>query len=376
MNTDLAERPRLSPRVTYTASATGYVNVRAPVGPGRYFRIREHEFAVLATLDGSRTVGELCSALTPGQPGALEALLARFAECGLLEGSERETAPPRLLRVGWLSWQLNLFDPSRALRPLSRAPRWVGVVSAAGAALAVLLGVLGAAALARRGDLLARPDAADVVVVALLVVASTLLHEFAHAATLAFFGGAPRRMGLMLFYLAPAAFSDVSDAWMLRSRGKRAVVAAAGVAVNAALAGVALFAAAFLVADDLSSTLVAFAAAMGGLVVANLNPFVRLDGYWIVCAAFDVPNLRARAIHAVTCRIRHAADRPAAPFALLAYGAVALCAPLFLVVPVLATYAALARQLQAAPPFAAVGAAALVAAAVFVVGRARRAPGQ
>ncbi|MFX5693168.1 hypothetical protein ABTE17_21040, partial [Acinetobacter baumannii] len=52
----------------------------------------------------------------------------------------------------------------------------------------------------------------DVLVVAVVLVAATLLHEAAHGVTLAHGGGQPRRAGVMLLYLGPAFFVDVTDA--------------------------------------------------------------------------------------------------------------------------------------------------------------------
>jgi hypothetical protein len=96
-----------------------------------------------------------------------------------------------------------------------------------------------------------------------------------------------------------------------------------------------------------------------------------LDGYWILCAALDAVNLRARAMLAVKQWASRAPGATRPSTGLLAYGAVAFCAPLLLVLPTVATYATVAQRVQAAPSVGVVSLISFAIGAVCVVGRAR-----
>ncbi len=124
----------------------------------------------------------------------------------------------------------------------------------------------------------------------------TLLHEGAHGLTLTRFGGRPRRAGFMIFYLTPAFFVDVTDGWRLPDRRQRVAIALAGPAVHAAVAAVALLVALALPDTEVRQTLVLLALACAAIVLVNLIPFVRFDGYIALMSALDEPNLRARTI--------------------------------------------------------------------------------
>ena len=65
-----------------------------------------------------------------------------------------------------------------------------------------------------------QPPVAVLLLFVFLIV-SVSVHEFAHGAVLTYFGGQVRRMGIMLFYLSPAFFCDVTDAWKLQRKSAR-----------------------------------------------------------------------------------------------------------------------------------------------------------
>ena len=100
----------------------------------------------------------------------------------------------------------------------------------------------------------------------------------------------------MIFYLTPAFFVDVTDGWRLPDRRQRVAIALAGPAVHAAVAAVALLVALALPDTEVRQTLVLLALDCAAIVLVNLIPFVRFDGYIALMSALDEPNLRARTI--------------------------------------------------------------------------------
>ena len=120
---------------------------------------------------------------------------------------------------------------------------------------------------------------------------AVFIHEFSHAATLVAFGGRSHRVGFMLFYLVPAFFCDVTDAWNLKP-ADRAKVALAGIAAQGnlgAIAGVL----SFVLPRDLATLAAAFSVLCFLYGLLNLIPFVKLDGYIALVGYLDKPNLRA-----------------------------------------------------------------------------------
>jgi len=136
--------------------------------------------------------------------------------------------------------------------------------------------------------------------VAAVLAGAKLLHELGHAFACKHFGGECREMGLLLLVFTPCLYCDVSDAWMIPNRWRRAAVDAAGMYVEGALAA--------------ASTLVWWNSEPGWLnriclmvmgvcgvstLVFNGNPLLRYDGYFILSDVLNVPNLWQRSRAAV-----------------------------------------------------------------------------
>ncbi|MBB3156857.1 putative peptide zinc metalloprotease protein [Microbacterium proteolyticum] len=253
--------------------------------------------ATLRAMDGAAAVDDLRRRFAPDQePEAFAALVERFRRAGLLEGAQRRPAgrltyrPPLTIQLATLRAPL-LFDRLlRLLRPLLR--RWLVWPLAA-------VVVLGVVALLWQAETAARALTAplplvDVVLVAAVMIAATVAHEAAHGVTLSHAGARPRRAGVILLYLGPAFFVDVTDAWRLPSRASRVAVALAGPAVHAVLGGAAALGALAVPDSDLRRALLVVACTCGTVVVVNLVPFVRFDGYVALMSALDEPRLRAR----------------------------------------------------------------------------------
>jgi putative peptide zinc metalloprotease protein len=119
-----------------------------------------------------------------------------------------------------------------------------------------------------------------------LSLASLLLHELGHAAACMRFGARPSHIGFTIYFVYPAFFSDVTDAWRL-SRRQRLLVDAGGMYVQLVVGVV------FLAIYSITHTPAVLAAVwmIGGTCVVSLNPLFKFDGYWIVSDLLGVTNL-------------------------------------------------------------------------------------
>ena len=101
--------------------------------------------------------------------------------------------------------------------------------------------------------------------------------------------------GIGLMALVPAPYVDASASAGFTDRRQRALVAAAGILVELALAVLAL--AVWLAVQpgwlrDIAFV-VMFIATVSTLLF-NANPLLRFDGYYVLCDALDLPNLATR----------------------------------------------------------------------------------
>jgi putative peptide zinc metalloprotease protein len=316
----------------------------------RYVRVQGPQWAFLRSLDGRRTVAELERDFSGRLPdGMVRPLLARFADLGLLEGSVEDGMQwgNHRLRVTHLgAIQLSLLNPDQCLDRVIPLIRMLG--GRGGRMLSVLVVVVGLYSVAVHGDLaalglerLAGPVWTATLIAALLLC--VVFHELGHAGAVKYFGGRVRRMGLMLFYLAPAMFCDTSDAWRFPHKHQRAVVAAAGIWVQIVAAGLAGMALWLPVSAEMAAWLWYFALCNIGLCAVNLIPFVQLDGYWMLVALTDVPKLRSRALgylHMTLLRVVAGVTQPQTssprhPFLTLIFGLGCLLFPPVLILIVL-----------------------------------------
>jgi putative peptide zinc metalloprotease protein len=122
-----------------------------------------------------------------------------------------------------------------------------------------------------------------------MVVLAAFFHELGHAAACHYGGARPGVMGVGLYIVWPAFYTDVTDAYRL-SRGGRLRTDLGGVYFNAlfvlALGGV--YAVTGLESFLLVALLVQFE------MVHQMLPFLRLDGYYVVADLVGVPDLFQR----------------------------------------------------------------------------------
>ncbi|MBV8478986.1 MAG: hypothetical protein JOY72_01660, partial [Actinobacteria bacterium] len=251
-------------------------------------------YALLEAVDGTRTASDLAVILTERLGRRLDAdQVSRLAEKlgarGLLAGSEH-LAPPRRNPLLALRWKVLVTSP-KVTRILT-APFtvlftpwlvWPMVACFAGVAWWVLFdkGVGSATSQAfHRPTLL--------LLVFALAVASAAFHELGHAAACRYGGAQPGGMGAGIYMVWPAFYTDVTDAYRLPRRD-RLRVDLGGIYFNAIVAVVTV-AVWFAWRVDALLLLVALQLLM---MVKNLSPVIRSDGYHILADATGIPDLYA-----------------------------------------------------------------------------------
>ena len=253
-------------------------------------------YLVAASLDGrrdDRAVSERVSAQVRRrlpEEGVRFLVAQRLTPLGLLAGA-RVAAPPRADPLLALRLRGTLLT-ARYVRPLAGllAPLLWGPLVLV---VVVALGVLDMTVLWGDQLMLAMVDIAmlpsKILSVLGLVFLATFVHELGHAAACRYGGASPGRIGVGIYLIFPAFYTDVTDAYRLDRRG-RLRTDLGGIYFNALTAVILL-----LAAQQTGSSVLLFAAFVVQLeAIQQLLPVVRFDGYYVLSDIVGVPDLFGR----------------------------------------------------------------------------------
>ncbi len=209
---------------------------------------------------------------------------------------------------GYLSFRLPLFNPEPALDallPFARklAGRWF-------VRFVIFIGLAGLYFASRQCSEFTHTfldffSPQGLVLYGVTLVALKLFHEFGHGLIARHYGCRVPVMGVGFMVLTPMLYTEVSNAWTLKNKRHRFHIAAAGVAVELALACLALFLWAFLPDGPLrAAAYFVCTSAVAATLLVNLSPFMRFDGYHMLADALGLFNLAPRAFALFNWQVR------------------------------------------------------------------------
>ena len=127
---------------------------------------------------------------------------------------------------------------------------------------------------------------------ALLITKS--VHELSHGFTAKSFGARIRSMGISFIVFYPRLFVDLTDTWRL-SRWKRTLCDGAGIISELIFGGIAAIIWAYAQPGPMRSTMFYLMTVSAlGTILVNGNPFIRYDGYYLLCDMLNIENLMQR----------------------------------------------------------------------------------
>ena len=264
---------------------------------GQVIQVSPLLYRVACRIAGSRdlaAIAELVSAdlgrsLTADQVRYL--ITAKLLPLGVVAAGEAPAAAPKANPLLALRARGTLL-PERAanaagalLTPLFRGPVVVAVVVSLVAVDWWLFAVHGLGGGTRQ----VLRDPVDLLIVVGLSLVSAAFHECGHAAGCRYGGARPGKIGVGIYLVWPAFFTNVTDSYRL-SRAGRLRTDLGGLYFNAvfmlALAGIY---------TATSSEVLLLAIAFTHLeMLEQLLPFVRFDGYFILSDLIGAPDLFAR----------------------------------------------------------------------------------
>ncbi|HEY3878482.1 MAG TPA: hypothetical protein VGM12_07760 [Trebonia sp.] len=266
---------------------------------GQVIQLSRLLYLVARRMDGRRgpvSIADLVSddlgrVLSPGQVCYL--IVAKLAPLGIVAGQRTAAAPPTASPLLSLRGRGTLL-PARAasgvgalMRPLFHWPVIAGVITGVAATDYWIFSVHGLAA--AFGQIL--NDPADLLLLALLTIASGAFHECGHAAACRYGGARPGRIGFGIYLVWPSFFTDVTDSYRL-SRAGRLRTDLGGIYFNL----IFVLALASLYAASKTQLLLLVIALTHLEMLEQLLPFVRFDGYFILSDLVGVPDLFARVV--------------------------------------------------------------------------------
>ena len=301
--------PKLrSDLVVSQQAAKGHVSfvIKDPEN-GQFFRFREPEHFIARQLDGSTRSEEVCRRVQEKfglelEMGTLESFVKTLEQRRLLENGKvaaRSKAREQgRFRGSLLYFRFKVCDPNRLFDWLIGKVRFCFtplfiVFSAAVIFLACCTLVFNWPGFQHSLPGLYRLATIPLILAIILLV--TAAHEFAHGLTCKHFGGEVHEMGVLLMYLQPAFYCNVSDAWLFPEKSQRLWVTFAGPYFELFLW--ALSALMWRFSDPstwLNYVALAVTATSGLKAMLNFNPLLKMDGYYLLSDWLDVPNLRRR----------------------------------------------------------------------------------
>jgi putative peptide zinc metalloprotease protein len=136
----------------------------------------------------------------------------------------------------------------------------------------------------------------DIVEFWVLLLVLGFIHESAHGLTCKHYGGEVHSMGLMFLYLTPAFYVDVTESWISATKLQRLATIIAGIWVEMIVCGIAMIVwtntqpGPWLHEFSYKIILITGLA----VIVMNLNPLLKLDGYYFFTEVIGIPDLKER----------------------------------------------------------------------------------
>ncbi len=297
------------------AGETSYV-VKVPETDS-FNRLGELDWELLSFCDGTRTPGEVAQALNERYPDQnlseqdviayLDGMDPNFWERGAAQKNLcileriRDERRERVNHASLLYIYFSAIDPDRALERLDRYLGWMFtkqfVLFSLG--LFALAGVLVARDFTRASHealtvfSFGYKSGYDFLVLWIMGFIIIGPHEFAHGLACKHFGGEVHHMGFMLLYFSPSFYTDCTDMHVFAKTSQRIWTIIAGIWITLLQCCLALFVWALSPPGSVAGDLMYKFALLSGLVAfLQLNPLLKLDGYYVLSQYLQVDSFR------------------------------------------------------------------------------------
>lgn len=133
-----------------------------------------------------------------------------------------------------------------------------------------------------------------------IVYISLILHELGHATAAKKCGIDAGKIGIGLYFISPVMFVDITNAWRVDHK-KRVLIDIGGVYFQA-ITTIFLSMLALITSNKIYYLC---NVSISVMILYNMMPFLKLDGYWIFCDYFKISNVSSNAFQVIKLKLSH-----------------------------------------------------------------------
>ncbi|MBD3382106.1 MAG: hypothetical protein GF404_07910, partial [candidate division Zixibacteria bacterium] len=309
-----------------THSGKTFYVIKDPVSE-RFFRLREPEYFLAEALDGRTSTEQVLEKfeqrfglkITPEQLDKfIDALrqkgflYSKSAEYQLSRASQVESKRSFIDKILYL--KLKAFNPDRFLQWLYRWFKFT--LSTPAVIISSLIIVVGALQVKASASLMPTNvyqifslSSIPLLILSIFMVVS--LHELAHSIVCRHYGGKVSEMGFLLLYFQICFYCNLSDSYMFEKKSQRIKTILAGIYFQAFLGAASLLLWRIIKTGNTVSDFLFLTASVAIVTLLfNLNPLLKLDGYYLLVDIVEIPNLRSKAFNYLKQILRHVFIEP------------------------------------------------------------------
>lgn len=313
---DPSFKPRRSSHVSLSETVTGDTPfVLISQVTGEYYNVDFFTAGIWRLLDGKHTIRQLVDEAKNSYRREVGKIFSReitdetiretisfLADEGLLDGTEPETETS-LKRLRFVSaFELDLTITRENLKFFKRWGSLIHPFISTTGFYATLVIIVSAALVLTPNFLPILFDKVNFEILDssivgfffyyLLIFPILVVHELAHGAALAYYGGVPGEVGTGLYYFGPMFYVDTSDAWLLPKK-QRIMVSLVGPVSTLVIGSLMVFSNLIWPSQILKM--------MGFFcfywMLWNLIPLIEVDGYYAIMDFVGIPNLKNEAFN-------------------------------------------------------------------------------
>jgi putative peptide zinc metalloprotease protein len=289
----------------------------------KFYNFEDGDWALIELFDGTRTPTEIFEEYCRRAPGgdiAFTLILDYEEMLHKIEFLEQSTSERNLQLLSKfktlrqkaaeesaegfnvLFMLFKVFDPDRILTRTLRYVRWLWRPPVVAVACVTFLFTIGI--FATRFDTIwaqtielysfLKKPFWDFVQFWVILTGIGCIHEFGHGYATKMYGGEVHDMGIALLYFMPAFYCDTTDSLLFPSKWQKLTVTVAGIYIEAILCTIAtaLWVASYpdTLLHELAYKIMLFTGV--STIFFNINPLVKIDGYYALCSLVEIPELR------------------------------------------------------------------------------------
>lgn len=270
---------------------------------GKSYILGEKEAQVFVLLNGVNSIAEIHKKCSFYSVEDIENLISAFADIGFFDKKKKFNP---------LKIQIRLFNPNKLIKENSLLSKILYRLVMICFPLLFFAGVI--TLHLKQPDTMAFFNSVipgfndinifNVIIIIVLSILCLSLHELAHMITARYYGVNVPEIGIMLYYLIPCAYTNISGINLLKSKVKRLIVLLSGSLINIGLIGVCFIVMSLAASPNIIIICISLSIVNIGTIFMNTLVFLKFDGYYMLETLMNEPKFREKAMSHITELLR------------------------------------------------------------------------